>query len=491
MSRKPSGTRQAAGPGRARRALLAVLVTITALVAGCLSGAVAQAAGRQPGHQPAGHQPAGHQPDGSQPLPGYTVVNPPLPPLQTAYGPSRVYQGVYRHAGYDLEVPPRWNGELVMWAHPYFGNDPVLLLDPPEFGLRQLLLDQGYAWAASTFTTSGFAVGSGVTSTHDLARYAGQLLHRTPSRIYLTGISMGGQVVARSLEQYPHFYAGALPMCGTLGDVEVFDYVADLNLVAQDLAGVREYPVPADYQTRVVPQLLDRLGLSGLAPGEQPTNPLGRQFQAITVQRSGGERPGAGAAFSYWANNGLFLLDLPDDGGPLANNPMRVAHNLPTRYSPNALVDVNATVQRIAPVDKRNEVSAALTPVARVTGRPKVPVLTLHGIGDLLVPLSMEQIYAREVAAHHRSDLLVQRAIRSVDHCDFSPNEVADAWNSLIRWVRAEGPVARAAARPAGDDVLDPAVLAAPGFGCRFTDSSVYGDPSYPTRTLFPRCPGG
>ncbi|MEO6502850.1 MAG: hypothetical protein ABIQ09_13170 [Jatrophihabitantaceae bacterium] len=474
---------------------LAVLATAAALIAGCLSDAVAQAAphaaaGKATAGKATAGKAAGHHGDGSQPLPGYTIVNPPLPPLQTAYGPSTVYQGVYRSAGFDVEVPPQWNGELVMWAHPYFGNDPVLLLDPPEFGLRQLLLDQGYAWAASTFTMSGFAVGSGVRSTHDLALYAGQLLHRTPSRVYFAGISMGAQVAARSLEQYPHFYAGALPMCGTLGDVQFIDYVADLNLVAQDLAGIRAYPVPADYHSRVVPQILDNLGLSGLAPGEQPTNPLGQQFQAITVQLSGGERPGADAAFTYWANNGLFILDTPDDGGPLVHNAIRLAQNLTTSYSPNSPVDVNATVQRIAPVDKRNRVSAALTPLAQVSGRPKAPVLTLHGSGDLLAPLSMEQIYAREVAAHHRSDLLVQRVIRSVDHCDFAPSEVADAWNSLVRWVRAAGPAARSAARPAGDDVLDPAVLAAPDYGCRFTDQSVYGDPSYPTRTLFPPCPG-
>ena len=40
-------------------------------------------------------------------------------------------------------------------------------------------------------------------------------------------------------------------------------------------------------------------------------------------------------------------------------------------------------------------------------GDPQVPVLSLHGIGDLLVPLSQGQTYAREVAAHGESNLLV------------------------------------------------------------------------------------
>ena len=50
---------------------------------------------------------------------------------------------------------------------------------------------------------------------------------------------MGGYVIGRSLEQYPGFYAGALPMCGVLGDQTLFDFFLDYNLVAQDLAGVR------------------------------------------------------------------------------------------------------------------------------------------------------------------------------------------------------------------------------------------------------------
>jgi len=422
--------------------------------------------------------------DGSQPLPGYTVDNPPLAPLRTAAGPTTVRQGVYRHAAYDFEVPPHWNGDLVMWAHPYQGQDPVLTLDAPEFGLRQLLADTGYAWAGSSYQLTGFDVGSGVTSEHDLAVYVSSLLAHRPKRIFIVGISMGGQVTARSIEQYPHFYAGALPMCGSLGDDRFFDYILDENLVAQDLAGLRAYPAPADYQSTVVPQLLDRLGLSGLTPGEQPTNPLGKQFEQVTVRQAGGARPGVDAAFSYWVNNGLFQLDLPDDGGPLVTNFMRLAQNLTTWYAPNHPVNVNATVQRVAPVDWRDRLSPTLTPIPRVLGRPDVPVLTLHDTGDLLVPLSMEQDYARRVAVHGRSNLLVQRVIRGANHCDFSPREVADAWQSLVHWVQA-GP----SARPAGDDVLNPAVLAPADYGCRFTDPSTYGDPNYPTRTLFPRCP--
>ena len=121
-------------------------------------------------------------------------------------------------------------------------------------------MDEGYAWAASTFADTGFAVGSGVETAHNLALLAAQLLHRQPSRRYIVGISMGGQVVARSLEQYPRFYAAAMPMCGTLGDDSLFDYYADVNLAAQALSGIRAYPIPPDYQSTVVPVMRQSWG---------------------------------------------------------------------------------------------------------------------------------------------------------------------------------------------------------------------------------------
>src|SRR6478609_9251042 len=54
---------------------------------------------------------------GDQPLPGHTISNPPVAPLTVDGKSSRVVQGVRAHAAYVIEVPARWNGELVMWAH--------------------------------------------------------------------------------------------------------------------------------------------------------------------------------------------------------------------------------------------------------------------------------------------------------------------------------------------------------------------------------------
>jgi hypothetical protein len=91
-----------------------------------------------------------------------------------------------------------------------------------------------------------------------------------------------------------------------------------------------------------------------------------------------------------------------------------------------------------------------------------VPVLSLHDIGDLFVPFSMEQVYAARVAKHGRSDLFVSRAIRGVGHCDFTAPEMQRGFDDMVSWVRTGH-------RPGGDAILDREAVASPSFGCRWT----------------------
>jgi len=412
-----------------------------------------------------------HRVPDDRPLPGYTIDNPPLPPATVGGQQAKVFQGVHRHAAYTIEVPPKWNGRLAMWAHGYRGAGTVLTVDPPLFGLRQQVLDQGYAWAASSYYANSYDVRAGVTGTHDLATLFGRLVGK-PKQVFIAGVSMGGHIIGRSLEQYPGFYAGALPMCGVLGDHELFDYLLDYQLVAQDLADVPAYPPPPDYLTAVVPRIQQALGLTAPSP-----NDLGGQFRAVVAERSGGPRPGTDAAFAYWKDF-LFGLGASATGDGLARNPGQLATNVGTRYRPSTPVDVNRSVQRVAVENRWARYTGSLTEIPRIEGRPTVPVLSLHGLGDLFVPFSMEQEYRDDVARHGRAKLLVQRAIRTVSHCEFAPSEVGAAWNDLVKWVDR-------GRRPAGDVVDDRAAVASPAYGCRFTDPAAY---STGTRRMFAPC---
>ncbi|MET7668077.1 hypothetical protein [Micromonospora luteifusca] len=451
-------------PVRTLRRLLAATATLT-LAVGLAGAAPASAAGRDPG--------------GDQPLPGYTIENPPLAPLVVGGKSTTVRQGVHRHAGYIIEVPARWNGDLVLWAHGYRGQGTELSPEPPAFGLRQRLLEQGYAWASSSYDRNGFDIRSGVLGTKDLSEHFGRTVRR-PHHTYLAGVSMGGYVIGRSLEQYPGHYDGALPMCGVLGDQTLLDFYLDYNLVAQALAGVPAYPTPTDYLTNAVPRIQVALGLAGLTPtGPDTTTDRGKQLRAITVNRSGGARPGADAAFAVWKDF-LFSITVTSGGDSPAERPGQLSTNLLTRYTPNSPVDVNATVQRVAPENVVQRLLPTLTEVPRIVGRPTAPVLSLHGLGDLFVPFSMERAYATDVARNGRAKVVVQRAIRTTQHCEFSPAEAGAAWDDLVSWVRK-------GKRPAGDNVTDPAVVARPDYGCRFSDRDAYAA-GVGTRRLYPAC---
>ena len=86
--------------------------------------------------------------------------------------------------------------------------------------------------------------------------------------------------------------------------------------------------------------------------------------------------------------------------------------------------------------------------------------------------------------ARGHSSLLVQRAIRSPLHCDFTAAEEAAGFRALVDWVER-------GRQPGGDDVITPAKLASADYGCRFTDNSVAADErdEGALRATLPACP--
>ncbi len=124
-------------------------------------------------------------------------------------------------------------------------------------------------------------------------------------------------------------------------------------------------------------------------------------------------------------------------------------------------LDLNATILRID-LDPQARRKQGLAGVPAISGALPIPVLSMHTLGDLFVPFSMEQIYARRAAANGVSDRLVTRAIRDISHCGFTTAEMEQGFADLVNWVTN-------GVKPAGDDILTPAVVADPNFGCNFT----------------------
>jgi hypothetical protein len=425
--------------------------------------------------------------------PGYTVADPncdfgttnPFVPLTDASGRpiSRVFTGIRDGAAYRVEVPLHWNGDLALYAHGYRGMGTTVWVDSSP--LRAYLIGHGFAWAASSYQTNGYDVGQGVTDSHALIGLFRAVAGHRARHVYMTGASMGGQVTAVTVEHFRGDFVGAMPVCGVLGDARLFDFFDDVNLTAAALTGAPiTFPLhpdasyPLQYASLVQGEL-PLLG-TGLGQGGLPVlTALGQQWAAAVQQRSGGTRPGFDTAFRFWAGLPSLapLNTLPFHfgiypgltGGTINIASGNVTSNRFTVYQldgdPRLSPAERALNRTVLRVSRTALPSRDLTGIPAVAGDPGIPVLSLHDLGDLFVPFSMEQVYALRTLVHGQGRLFVSRAVRGVGHCDFTPAELQAGFADLVRWVRTGH-------RAAGDPVLDPRAVAAPTFGCRFTDGT-------------------
>jgi pimeloyl-ACP methyl ester carboxylesterase len=362
--------------------------------------------------------------------------------------------GILKDAGYRIEIPTNWNGELVIWAHGFAGWDCDLNVDNPP--MRRYLIENGYAWAASSYSKNGYVVQQGVDDSVQLIKQFKREVKK-PRRTYMTGASMGGHITGVAIEQHRKKFDGAMPVCGVMGSESLFDYFLDFNELAQSISGVQSpYPYGVDYVPTIVPTIK-----AALAADPSKSSALA----AAVMQRSGGTRVGFGISVAFWFDF-LYGLGQPNPGVV----PAFGASNFGTSYQLDndpavtpAEAALNSGVRRVSRLDYPTP--DGVVPVPRINGSFKIPVLTLHTTGDLFVPFSMEQLYAQRAAAKGNSNRLVQRAIRDVGHCTFSEAEFNTAFQDLAAWVHN-------GIKPAGDDVLTPSVVASPTYGCTFTKTA-------------------
>jgi hypothetical protein len=215
----------------------------------------------------------------------------------------------------------------------------------------------------------------------------------------------------------------------------------------------------------------------------------GTLWAGTVEQLSGGTRPGFASALDYWDSFGfapltqvpfLFGVYPGTNGGTLGFANGSVAGNQHTFYtfSDQALFDLpqeialNRAVLRVpvTATSSADALSPAELPV--IHGDPGIPVLSVHGIGDLFVPLSMDQQYDAMMVAHGEGGLFVDRAIREVTHCGYTTNELSSAFSALVSWIHT-------GKRPAGDNILSPRTVSSPLFGCRFTDPTPGAHPEF------------
>ena len=409
------------------------------------------------------------------------------------------YWGVLDGAGYRIEVPKEWNGYLVMYAHGYVGSVPALRAATPP--IRRHLIEHGYAWAASSYSANYYDVRAGIEDTNKLALAWKRLVGDNgrsvtePSKRYLIGHSMGGHITGAAIEKEAGStannkvsYKGAVPMCGVMGDTQLFNYFGAFQAAAQKLSGVPATSEFASIRMQV------QNALFTMYPAA--TTPAGDKLKAVVRNLTGGARPLFEAGF---ATKGLQDAVWSTFGGDGTIDGILVKRVVDTEAIVYQLDDdpaqsaeekaFNADVERVKADRDANALRKdGLRYIPQVNGDFNIPIVSLHTLGDLYVPFWMEQLYRKRAMDKGSNDWLVQRAIRGTRHCEFTYLEQTEAFDAMINWEQN-------GIKPEGDDVLDAKLLRDPNYGCKFTRNSFAPEDMTASSTIMaaraavPACP--
>ncbi|MFF3465135.1 hypothetical protein [Streptomyces sp. NPDC002619] len=345
-------------------------------------------------------------------------------------------------AYYAIAVPNHWNGSLVVHAHggPDLGDgsDPTRSLD--DLGRWAVMVDQGYAWAGSSYRRGGYGTRMAAADTENVRRlFVSEF--GTPKRTYVHGQSWGGDVAAKVVEEYGRKngpYDGALLTSGVLaGGSRGYDYRVDLRVVYQYYCQNHPRPTEPQYplwqglradSTMTTTGLRARLQeCTGYASATQDRTALQQRnlddILAVTkIPKRTLESHLRFATFTFrdivWSRLG--------GRNPFTNEGVRYAGS----HDDAAL---NAGVERFSadPTAVRD-----LSYDSDLTGKVAIPVLTLHAIDDPTAFVEHEAAYRATLQGAHRDRYLVQTFTEEHEHSQLSDSEYADSITALDTWVR-------------------------------------------------------
>ena len=375
---------------------------------------------------------------GITPLPCASQVWQPIDPKFEALPGTRVFFGSYDGGLYRIEIPDHWNGELALYAHGFVPStgargSELRVGDSP---IREHLVDRGIAWAASSYRCNGYVPGQGLVDTMALTDLFTRFNDgRKPQRVYLTGTSMGGHVTVLGMHEFPKEFAGGLAMCAAAPSCSI--------------SSRRWEPRPKSSPARRSRWARCRTILQDGRHARQAADytERGRQLASVEIQISGGPRPFAaeGLVSRFLGNiNGAAIA-----GGTTPSN--RAVMTTHFKYAIDEGLGLTADTldarARRKPFDAafRSE-NGPYEELVPFDGKLDRPLLTMHGTGDLFVPIFLEQKLKRAVVASGRQKLLTQRVYRVPGHCGFSQPEMIAAFDDLAKWVHQ-------GAKPEGDEV--------------------------------------
>ncbi len=336
-------------------------------------------------------------------------------------------------AFYRIEIPDNWNGDLVVWNHGMEDDEPAPL-DVTDLGmLAPLQLSQGYAVAASSYRTRGWALFKSIEDNENLIQTFIEN-NGSPNNIYMVGGSMGGIISEQYLEKgHVGYVAAAYSVCGVLSGSKNLDAILDLRLtydaVCKNVPGAAipggEDGLPAD-------STLSEADLMGaihtctgiLYPAEYRTPEMQARLDKITQVNRINEA-------SLLDNMAYAIYGIAD----LVNNPEKLdSKNGLWNYFVDYEDDqINAEIKRVFPHPKGvHKLRKSYIPKGNTKGSK---LLALSSDKDDLVPVENLSFIEKLMP---ENDLVTAVSVKDEPgHCGFSVAEVISGWESVRGWVEA------------------------------------------------------
>jgi hypothetical protein len=384
-------------------------------------------------------------------------------PAQASPAPGGHFTGTLANGTtWIADVPANWNGTLLLYSH---GFGPLTAADAPDPGTQAALLARGYALTGSSYDPHGseWALDTAVSDQFGtLAAVEGTVLPRRPRQVLAFGTSMGGLVSALEAQNGAGRINGALTTCGIVaGGINLNEFQLDgeyamaqlllpgqhVQLVnfggpdgARQAAATAATLAAAAAKAQQTPAGRARLALALAFLNAAPWNPgaaapaPGSDPAAQEAAQYNLEFTGAFSILDF-IELGRASIDQADGGSAnwnigvnyasvLARSPFR--HEVSSMYRAaglNIQADL-ADLTRNAHITPDPAAVRSLVRTSVPTGHLSVPELDLHTIGDNLVPVEVENFYARQVTAAGDRSLLRQAFTDSFGHCNFSPAEL-------------------------------------------------------------------
>lgn len=347
-------------------------------------------------------------------------------------------------AWYHIEVPDGWRAgdTLVMFQH---GFDLEPATDAPGLGpLRSLMLDEGYAVAATSYRQAGWALFTAIEDNHELLDLF-TAAEGAPGEVIPFGGSMGGLIALKLAESpgFPPIHA-AYSLCPAAAGARLWDAAVDLRLaydvVCHDAGELPrgDQPLPWAFNLDMIPNDLGDLFdqaqvVLALLPLNQCT---GVNLPPVLRNDAMQRRLDELMAFTHITDEDFFVTNVGYSTfvlSELVRAPDKLdGHNAFTTAGVDYSSDpaIQAGIARIVADPAAAAMLHAVSDFHGNVGDAKV--LSMHTSRDQLVIPGNQDFIRDALPASQLTTAIVDEP--EPTHCGFTDAEGVAGWESLRAW---------------------------------------------------------